>query len=262
MEEGENPARGRAKSSPGPPGCRGAAASQRTPPPVSHRHGRGGWGVRAVPTGPLRGVAAASQRTPPPVSHRHGRGLGGEGVPAHLAARGVRRFRTDAPLVTSGRGRGLGECRHRPAQTRTRPCGRARAGMGREGIEFAAGFGGVRRSRPCLRQTGRFGFMHAFRTVWGIGARPVDGTGRARKTSGTGARSAPGATLFRNGRLRRWPRTPPPRSGPRPPRARSRPSARRRRRWRGGGAGRRRSRGWPPAAGASRRRRGRRRGGR
>ena len=225
MEEGENPARGRAKSSPGPPGCRGAAASQRTPPPVSHRHGRG---------------------------------LGGEGVPAHLAARGVRRFRTDAPLVTSGRGRGLGECRHRPAQTRTRPCGRARAGMGREGIEFAAGFGGcgglapvyARRADPdsCMRSRPREALVHDD-WPWPVAlarpGNPVPAPRRARRV-----------------RIRRWPRTPPPRSGPRPPRARSRPSARRRRRWRGGGAGRRRSRGWPPAAGASRRRRGRRRGGR
>ena len=46
MGEGEQLSRGRVKPSPGPPDCRGAAASRWIPPPGSHGDGRGGWGVR------------------------------------------------------------------------------------------------------------------------------------------------------------------------------------------------------------------------
>ena len=42
MGEGEKLIRGRAKPSPGPPDCRGAAASRSMPPLVSHGDGRGG----------------------------------------------------------------------------------------------------------------------------------------------------------------------------------------------------------------------------
>ena len=42
MGEGEKLIWGRAKPSPGPPGCRGAAASRRRPHPVSRGDGRGG----------------------------------------------------------------------------------------------------------------------------------------------------------------------------------------------------------------------------
>ena len=63
---------GEGQALPKPPGCRGAAASQRTPPPASRR-GRGGAGDLGEPSSP----DSCSPPLPPPRE----RGLGGEGGP-------------------------------------------------------------------------------------------------------------------------------------------------------------------------------------
>ena len=71
--------------------------------PLFHRHGRGGWGVRAAqPTRP-RGARAASERTPPLVSPHTGRGGWGVRAVPHPHAREVRLPRPNGRHPGSGR---------------------------------------------------------------------------------------------------------------------------------------------------------------
>ena len=89
MGEGEKLAQGRAKPSPEPPGCRGATASQRTPPPVSPDP---------------RIAAAASERMPPPV--RPIRAAGRGSAPRPRGPSSAPRGRTSRRSPRRGRARG------------------------------------------------------------------------------------------------------------------------------------------------------------
>ena len=64
MGEGESLIRGRAKPSPDPPNCRGAAASRRRPPPVRRRRERGRTRLRGGPSSPPDPPIAAARPLP------------------------------------------------------------------------------------------------------------------------------------------------------------------------------------------------------
>ena len=84
MGEGEKLIRGRAKPSPGPPDCRGAAASRSIPTPVRSPWERG-RGVRAVPTSPAARCGGRfrtdTYHCQPAHGERGARGEGGPGAP-------------------------------------------------------------------------------------------------------------------------------------------------------------------------------------
>ena len=190
MGEGENLARGRAKPSPGPPGCRGAAASRRTTPPVSHRDGRGGASDLGEPSSPQDPGLPRRGRFPidpcPCQPRRGGARESGEGhdLSATPGCRGAAVCRSMPPPLPGPGERGLGgEGGPRRARPRSKGGRAGRTGAARTGVVHGARAAGRRDQRSSASGSSAVGCA---------GRRTRAATSRAAVRRRSGGRSRSG----------------------------------------------------------------------